>query len=346
MKYDKGFTPIILIAIIVGALIIGGGAYYFGKSSSNAEKEAKIEENQNKDIYPKVFEYGNKENQLHIALSELGDHPAPEILNINENGSILFHDKGYGLKIFSKKDGRLNYTTENISPFRYACIDNEENIYVLDDLNNSDVLPIVKYDKKGNVLGFLNNNNLRSLIQPNSGPLFDKIYISNNDLYLYGSGSEDSYKISSLDNFKGLDNLQKVSGKYGVSGDLFYTEINMKENSAYLEIKKSNGDEKKFSFEIDKIAGFFFLNEDKEGNVYIEADLCFGSGWGGDGDNYCIRKVYKINKTDGNVIGIKELPKPYSDYLSYNDLLVDNGGNIFYLNLQKDKAYLEKYTIN
>ena len=160
MKNNKGFAPIIIALIVVGVLIIGGGAYWMSKNKNKEVVENPSVENQNENIYTKVFEYGDKENQLYIASSELGDHPAPEILNVNENGSILFHDKGYGLKIFSGKDDKLNYTTENIQSFRYASIDNKENIYVLNDLSGSDIFPIVKYDKSGKMVGLLNNNNL------------------------------------------------------------------------------------------------------------------------------------------------------------------------------------------
>ncbi|MEI7688844.1 MAG: hypothetical protein WCI91_01525 [Candidatus Nomurabacteria bacterium] len=45
MKCNKGFAPLILLAIIVGALVIGGGAYYLGKSSKVENKEVKVEEN-------------------------------------------------------------------------------------------------------------------------------------------------------------------------------------------------------------------------------------------------------------------------------------------------------------
>lgn len=44
MKYNKGFAPIFLVAIIVGALVIGGGAYYMGKSKG---EDKKVEENIN-----------------------------------------------------------------------------------------------------------------------------------------------------------------------------------------------------------------------------------------------------------------------------------------------------------
>lgn len=47
MKYNKGFAPLILLAIIVGALVIGGGAYYMGKSKENNIKveNFKLKEN-------------------------------------------------------------------------------------------------------------------------------------------------------------------------------------------------------------------------------------------------------------------------------------------------------------
>ncbi len=45
MKYNKGFAPLILLAIIVGALAVGGGTYYLSKNSNNIKKEVKIEEN-------------------------------------------------------------------------------------------------------------------------------------------------------------------------------------------------------------------------------------------------------------------------------------------------------------
>lgn len=38
MKYNRGFAPLILVAIIVGALVIGGGAYYLGKSKGEDKK--------------------------------------------------------------------------------------------------------------------------------------------------------------------------------------------------------------------------------------------------------------------------------------------------------------------
>lgn len=46
MKYNKGFTPLVLLAIIAGALIIGGGAYYLGKSSNVENKEVVETQNQ------------------------------------------------------------------------------------------------------------------------------------------------------------------------------------------------------------------------------------------------------------------------------------------------------------
>lgn len=43
MKYNKGFAPLVLIAIIVGVLVVGGGAYYL--SNNKNKEEVKIEEN-------------------------------------------------------------------------------------------------------------------------------------------------------------------------------------------------------------------------------------------------------------------------------------------------------------
>ena len=39
MKYNKGFAPLIILAIVAGALIIGGGVYYLGKSSEFENKK-------------------------------------------------------------------------------------------------------------------------------------------------------------------------------------------------------------------------------------------------------------------------------------------------------------------
>lgn len=36
MKYNKGFAPILVLAIVLGVLVVGGGAYYIGKSSAPA----------------------------------------------------------------------------------------------------------------------------------------------------------------------------------------------------------------------------------------------------------------------------------------------------------------------
>lgn len=46
MKYNKGFAPILITLLVLGALIIGGGAYYMGKSK---EEDKKIEVNPNID---------------------------------------------------------------------------------------------------------------------------------------------------------------------------------------------------------------------------------------------------------------------------------------------------------
>lgn len=52
MKYNKGFVPMILIAIIVGALIIGGGVYYLGKNKGEENKN--VVENNTQNIDNKV----------------------------------------------------------------------------------------------------------------------------------------------------------------------------------------------------------------------------------------------------------------------------------------------------
>lgn len=41
MKNDKGYSTVVIIAIVVGALIIGSGGYYFAKSYYNREDKTK-----------------------------------------------------------------------------------------------------------------------------------------------------------------------------------------------------------------------------------------------------------------------------------------------------------------
>jgi len=51
MKYNKGFAPLILLAIIVGALVIGGGSYYLGKSKGQDKKVGEnINTSNNKEV--------------------------------------------------------------------------------------------------------------------------------------------------------------------------------------------------------------------------------------------------------------------------------------------------------
>lgn len=346
MKHNKGFSVIGIILIIVGVLIVGCGAYYLGSNNPKLEddwkgmKENLRENNKKEDFYPKVFEYGDKENQLFIAESELGDHPAPEILGINKSGNILFHDKDYGLKLFLNDELKYSVNGENLSFFRNAFVDNSNNIYVLNDHRTSGPLILI-YDKNGNEISSLNDNKLKEYLQKPTTSLYDKLYVFNNKLYLYSGGSENSYQIADISNLKDIKNIdpKEILGKYGMSGDLFFTRINTKTGYDYLKVIQSNGEEKEFSFKNERATGFFFLNEDKNGNVYAQSDSC---DLGYTVSN-CISKIYKINKNNGNLVGLIELPK--DEYLSYNDLLVDEDGNIFYLNLQKDKAYLEKYII-
>lgn len=344
MKHNKGIGVIGIILIIVGVLVVGGGIYLGTRQSG---LEPKLEDNwegmqenlkeENKDSYPKVFEYGDKENQL-LLQETIEGYATPNIFSINKDGNVLFRDYN-GIRIFSSQDG-LKYSFDSLFPFRYAYMDDKENIYILNDFQ-SDIPIITKYDKNGQVLESFNGEELRLLFDHriSSNPLFDQLYVVNDNLYLYSQGSEDSYKVGTTQDV----DSRKVSGKYGTSGDLFYTRVDNKSGYDYLKVIQSNGKEKEFSFKNEKTAGFFFLNEDKEGNAYVQSDSCSGSSFGQAGENYCFSRVYKINKSTGDIIGSKELPR--AEYVSYDDLLVDEDGNIFYLNLQKDKAYLEKYII-
>lgn len=73
MKYNKGFVPMILIAIIVGALIIGGGVYYLGKNKGEEVVENSNNINsgsvKNKDVNKEgIYSYVNEEFSFAVNL--------------------------------------------------------------------------------------------------------------------------------------------------------------------------------------------------------------------------------------------------------------------------------------
>ena len=82
MKYNKGFAPLILLAIIVGALVVGGGAYYLGKSG--AKQEVKVEEN-NLPSNPEI----NQNQNLPVVDNQQNN--IPSIIVLSPNGGEKFN---------------------------------------------------------------------------------------------------------------------------------------------------------------------------------------------------------------------------------------------------------------
>lgn len=73
MKYNKGFAPLILLAIIVGALVVGGGAVYFATKTPTSPKNIgennyQPQENQNQNGVSNITVQNNEEvkNQNNI----------------------------------------------------------------------------------------------------------------------------------------------------------------------------------------------------------------------------------------------------------------------------------------
>lgn len=52
MKYNKGFAPVLIVLIVLGALVVGGGAYYLGKNKVKDNKN--VVENNTQNIDNKV----------------------------------------------------------------------------------------------------------------------------------------------------------------------------------------------------------------------------------------------------------------------------------------------------
>ncbi len=98
MKYNKGFAPLILLAIIVGALVVGGGAVYFATKTPTSPKN--IEENN----------YQPQENQNSLETT-------------NNNQEVKKAETNPSIEIFSPKEGEelvigskytINYKTNSI----------------------------------------------------------------------------------------------------------------------------------------------------------------------------------------------------------------------------------------
>lgn len=116
MKYNKGFAPLILVAIIVGALVIGGGVYYLGKSKGEDKKV----ENSN------WSQYSNKYYSINY----------PDNLIVTKN-----NDQDNGRTIISTKDYSIDMTNGVInSGFKIdISLHNFDSLDNLFDCNKSNI---------------------------------------------------------------------------------------------------------------------------------------------------------------------------------------------------------------
>lgn len=85
MKYNKGFAPVLIVLIVVGALAIGGGAYYVGKNkgedkkigeSLNIENENNNKEAESINQVNKNVEKKSTKTQVNINAGYKVDYPA------------------------------------------------------------------------------------------------------------------------------------------------------------------------------------------------------------------------------------------------------------------------------
>ena len=112
MKYNKGFAPIAIIAIIVGALVIIGGTYYLGKSSNEIKKEVKIDENNSQ-----------KENLIMDNKENIITEKQKDTTKINETSdwnkytfkSTTYLPKSFSLKYPKEWKVEMGYYTEPTS---------------------------------------------------------------------------------------------------------------------------------------------------------------------------------------------------------------------------------------
>ena len=151
MKYNKGFAPIAIIAIVVGALVIVGGTYYLGKSSKTVPQNTGVnnyqpQENQNNQPVQNnsnevpTGPYGNETN--YVAPTPLKDTSktscktgAEWIKVISPNGSEVYKagdkitvkwencniatDSGINIGV-----GTLGFTTTNTGSYTFTIPSN------------------------------------------------------------------------------------------------------------------------------------------------------------------------------------------------------------------------------
>lgn len=92
MKYNKGFAPLILAAIIVGALVIGGGAYYIGKSKGEDKKVGEKLNVENQEVDNKKVEKVSDNSNLEESSSEVFKNQPGAIKSIEYDGAEFLVD--------------------------------------------------------------------------------------------------------------------------------------------------------------------------------------------------------------------------------------------------------------
>lgn len=148
MKYNKGFAPLILVAIIVGALVIGGGGYYVSK---NKNEDKKVINNPDVDIKPKEDISKIPENQDVSSKEDVKKDNKIKNIEITKKIAakpidkyLTYYNKQYGYEykypkyLFASDDYTYQIGGSRIS--KDSCdtslCESLYGIYILDNVNN------------------------------------------------------------------------------------------------------------------------------------------------------------------------------------------------------------------
>ena len=330
-----------VLSVIIIILLVVGLIYFFSSNSKKREGSPLQEKNvsaitqASKNDYKLVslkgLEYGTGDQQF-ILQTEQGSS-GPSLADVDNSGTAVIINSASDVKILNSS-GELKTIANDMYPTN-ATIDDNGNVYVLTD-NQPSRPALVKYSAGGKISLPINSTFLKSFVRGNENLFKPVIY--NDYLYLVRIGQQVSYKIAPIDNLNNINsaNFEKFDGIYGITGERFSTKINSKDNNVSLNVISKDNTKKTFTFNVNNPAGFFFIGEDLAGNAYTNVQI-----YKSQSPLKVSSEIYKID-VNGNIVSKIQLPEIYYGYSS-NLLEVDASGNIWNLNPQKDKAYLEKY---
>lgn len=276
----------------------------------------------------KDIAYG-KEKEM-VGMLSVKDHPrlGPESFSNDFEGNLYVCDGvNQRIQIFSQ-NGKHQSTIflEKGMTASDIAIDKFGFIYVYDARRK-----LYQYDKKGNLIGTINVDITRWQVRM-------PMHIVDGNIYIRDADQEDVLIGKVIEGILEAPTEEELAqppekGIHGFSGRRYLVRL-LRWEKGEVEIFDKSGTTVKIEMPIKHIVSITFLQEDKQGNFYIQTERVE--------DGKIVLEVHKFD-ANGNLLTV--IPIPETDYSTWTIKLLslDRNGNIYQFLPTKEKARLNVF---